>query len=89
MRTVYRLVGFDNAYEQVVFSRVVPNRLVNFARKVAHFTDDPEHVGDAHLTREEAKDIARAMDVPIEVSMREWFLMPSIERAPAKKRERV
>ena len=87
MRTVYRLVGYDKDTEQMVFSRVVPNRLVDFARKVAHFTDDPEDVGDAHLTPDEAKDIAGAMDVPIDARMREWFLMPSIERAPAKKRE--
>ncbi len=87
MKTVYRLVGFNKDTKQVVFSQIVPDQVVEFARRVAHFSDDPSDVGGAPLTEHEANDIAGAMGFPIDAGMRQWFLMPSAEGTPAKKRE--
>jgi hypothetical protein len=74
MKTVHRLVGFAGDTEQMVFSQVVPDRLIDYARKIAHFTNDPQDVGNAPLTPAEARNIAGAMDVPIAAGMPQWFL---------------
>jgi len=66
MKNVYRLVGYDKRTERMVDSHIVPDRYVDRARRVAHFSDDPGDVGDAPLTASEAKDIASIISVMID-----------------------
>lgn len=90
MKKNYRLVGYDRNTERMADRHLVPDQHVAYARRVAHFSDDPLDIGDAPLNASEAKDIAGTIGVSIDTRTRDYFLeLSTVGTVAARKRERA
>lgn len=85
MKVTFKLVGYDRETEDLVEKHVIPAKYLDFAKKVAGIHNDATALGgDTPLTPSQARDIAGTINVTIDVTRRDYFLEPYVEKAPVK-----
>jgi hypothetical protein len=83
MATIYKLVGYDRGSECLGERHGIPQHLVADAKRAAGVApSDGELMDDRALTDQQAQEIARLINAPIDLLRREFFLEPYVAARP-------